>query len=245
MSGPLQDRTLVGLRRWLKSADSRGEGPRSEPMEESTSTGSVAREIEFSAYTEDCRIFGFLRLGAERLSDALNQQEELLLVSVLAVALDDNRAIELRELRVRRDDLIAVRASGPRGNAARRTRTRPSPVAIRAGPYTIRGYLHPPPGGDPLQHFRRRAMMVPLTEAWIEYGAAGTAHRARVGPIIVNRSFVDSVARAKETDVRVDLPVEMRVDPRAKDMTGHIRSASADLSAKRSPRPPSPNSVES
>lgn len=66
--------------------------------------------------------------------------------------------------------------------------------------------------------------MIAMTEAWIEYVAAGQATRARVGPIIVNRELVDWIDRAKDTDVRVDLPVEMRVDPRAKDMTGNIRA---------------------
>lgn len=65
--------------------------------------------------------------------------------------------------------------------------------------------------------------MVPMTEAWIEYEAGGSQHRARVGPLIINTAFVDWVEIATETDVRVDLPVEMRIDPRAKDMTGHVR----------------------
>jgi hypothetical protein len=187
----------------------------------------ITRETEFSAYTGDCRIFGFIQLGAERLTDALNDHDRHTIDSVLILALEDNRAVELTQLVVLRDELIVVRASGPRGNAARRTRTRPSPVAVRAGPYTIRGYLHPPPGGDALQHFRRRRSMVPLTEAWIEYEAAGVPSRARVGPVIVNRDHVDWIDRAKETDVRVDLPVEMRIDPRAKDMTGHVRGPTA------------------
>lgn len=143
--------------------------------------------------------------------------------SVLLVALEDNRAVEMRELTVARDELIVVRASGPRGNAARRIRTRPSPVTVKAGPYLIRGYVHGPPGGDPLLRFRTQRPMVPLTEAWIEYEAGGIPHRARVGPLVVNTAFVDWVERATDTDVRVDLPVEMRVDPRAKDMTGNVR----------------------
>jgi hypothetical protein len=214
------DRGFAGLRDWLAG------DPKAEP-EEPTSRdvrgrGGV-REVEFSAYTADCRVFGFLHLGAERLSDALNELDEVHLDSVLLVALEDNRAIEVRDLVVARDELIAVRASGPRGNAARRVRTRPSPVAVQAGPYMVRGYVHGPPGGDPLRRFRSQRPMVPLTEAWIEYEAGGSPHRARVGPLIVNTAFVDWVERAKETDVRVDLPVEMRIDPRAKDMTGHVR----------------------
>src|SRR5690606_9387347 len=124
----------------------------------------VHPEVEFAAYAEDCRIFGFWRHGAERLSDALNEQDEYGLHDVLVAALDDGRGTELRELQVRRDDLIAVRAAGARGNPERRSRVRPSPITLKAGPYTIHGYVHGPPGADPLIQMRRRKPMVPLTE---------------------------------------------------------------------------------
>lgn len=223
------DSTLTDLRRWLTRSGRPLHPDGEAPADDQAGHAPITREVEFSAYTEDCRVFGFTQLGAERLSDALNEHDELRVDSVLLLALDDNRAIEMRELVLKRDELIAVRASGPRGNAARRRRTRPSPVVIQAGPYLIRGYLHPTPGGDPLQQFRRRPPMVPLTEAWIEYEAAGTPSRARVGPIIVNRHFVDWVERATDTDIRVDLPVEMRIDPRAKDLTGNLRSPQGQL----------------
>lgn len=214
------DRGFAGLRDWLAGD---GGNQVDEPVAQEGAERRAEREVEFSAYTADCRLFGFLRLAGERLSDALNEHEELHLDSVLVVALEDNRAIEMRQFVVSRDELVAVRASGPRGNAARRIRTRPSPVAVKAGAYMIRGYVHGPPGGDPLRRFRGSRPMVPMTEAWIEYESGGSQHRARVGPLIVNTAFVDWVERAKETDVRVDLPVEMRIDPRAKDMTGHVR----------------------
>ncbi|HUG47212.1 MAG TPA: hypothetical protein VMP67_02250 [Candidatus Limnocylindria bacterium] len=180
-------------------------------------------EVEFSGYTEDCRIFAFVHVDTERMSAYLDERDEYELNSVLLVALEDSRAVETERLIVRRDELVAVRASGPRGNPQRRRRTRPAPVGMRAGPYTIRGYLHTPPGSDPLEQFRRRRMMVPLTESWIEYMANGATHRARVGTIIVNRDFVDWIDHARDAEVRQDLPVEMRLDPRAKDMTGLIR----------------------
>ena len=214
------DRGFAGLRDWLAGErDEDADAPATQEAGEMRSD----REVEFSAYTEDCRLFGFLRLAGERLSDALNDLDQLHLDSVLLVALEDNRAIEMHNLVVSRDELIAIRAAGPRGNAARRIRTRPSPVAVKAGPYMVRGYVHGPPGGDPLRRFRGSRPMVPMTEAWIEYEAGGSQHRARVGPLIVNTAFVDWVQRATETDVRVDLPVEMRIDPRAKDMTGNVR----------------------
>lgn len=183
----------------------------------------ASREVEFAAYTEDCRVYGFLQLEAERLSDVLNAAAEFPLESVLLVALEDNHALEVSRLMLQRDELIAVRAPAPRGNPERRHRTRPAPVGMRAGPYLIHGYVHTPPGADPLQQFRRRKPMVPLTEAWIEYPAAGELRRARVGTLIVNRHFVDWIDHAKDAEVRLDLPAEMRLDPLAKDMTGTIR----------------------
>ncbi len=184
-------------------------------------------EVEFAAYAEDCRIFGFLRLDAERLSDALNEHARLELSDVLVVALDDGRGREEHALIVERDELLAVRAAGPRGNPARRGRTRPYPVTLQTGPYTIHGHLHTLPGADPMQLLRRRKPMVPLTEAWIEYTAAGETHRARVGTIIVNRPLLDWIRPSRDDEVLLpDLPAETAPDPHAKDLTGYIYAGS-------------------
>jgi hypothetical protein len=214
---------LVRLRARLQPS-----GPAPQPSPEPGPEPPFSPELEFAGYAEDCRIFGFLRLDAERLSDFLNAHERLRLVDVLAVALDGSRGVPADELWVTRGELLAVRASGPRGNAGRRGRTRLYPITARCGPYEVHGYLHGPPGGDPIRQLRRRPPMVPLTEAWIAYQAAGQDHRARVGTIIVNRELLDWVRPALDEEVRLpSLPVESSVDPRAKDLTGHIWSAAA------------------
>ena len=180
-------------------------------------------EVEFAAYAEDCRIFGFWKHDAERLSDALNAHDEYKLEHVLLAALDNGQTSEARELLVRRDELLAIRAAGPRGNVARRSRTRPSPVTLKTGPYTIHGYLHGPPGADAVRQINRRRPMVPLTEAWIEYPAVGSLHRARVGPIIVNHEILDWIRPSRDEEVQTPgLPVERAIDPHAKDLTGYI-----------------------
>lgn len=69
--------------------------------------------------------------------------------------------------------------------------------------------------------------MVPLTGAWIEYQASGEHHRARIGTIIVNRELIEWADRTRDEDIRIQLPVEAKIDPRAKDMTGHVRSSQA------------------
>ncbi len=194
-----------------------------DPPEIGPDVAPIASEVEFAAYVEDCRIFGFWRHDAERLSDALNANEEYQLHDVLLAALNDGHTNDARELLVRRDELLAVRGAGPRGNPARRARTRPSPITLKTGPYTIHGYLHGPPGADAVRQISRRKPMVPLTEAWIEYPAAGELHRARVGPIIVNHETLDWIRHSRDEEVHMPgLPAERSIDPHAKDMTGYI-----------------------
>lgn len=213
---------LRALRKRLHSEQAAA-GGQITPAESPAHPVPTASEIEFAAYTEDCRIFGFLVVEGERLSDWLNERDEYELIDVLVVALDDGRSTESRTLTVRRDDLLAVRGTGPRGNAARRSRMRPSPITLLTGPYTIHGYLHAPPGANPLLAIRRRPPMVPLTEAWIEYASGGDLRRARVGTIIVNHDVLDWIRLSREEEVRLpDLPAESTIDVRAKDLTGHI-----------------------
>jgi hypothetical protein len=214
--------TLLGdLRRRLREPE--GPAGRVEETAEPEPAPGPGREVEFAAYADDCRVFGFVRLTGDRMSDALNDATEYQLTDVMVVRLDDGLATQVMDLIVKRDEVLAVRASGLRGDPARRSRRRPYPVTLQTGPYVIHGYLHGLPGTDPLQQIRRRKPMVPLTESWIEYRSAADNHRARVGTIIVNRELWDWIRISRDEEVRLpDLPAEMKPDPRAKDLTGHI-----------------------
>ena len=99
---------------------------------------------------------------------------------------------------MRREDLLAVRASGPRGSAARRQETRAHPVLVEAGPYLVGGHLHAPPDVDPLTRIRGPEAMIPLTEAWISYRSGRDPARRRVGTIIVNRDRAERMERVTE-----------------------------------------------
>jgi hypothetical protein len=160
--------------------------------------------VEFVAYAEDCILYGRVRLAADRLTDMLNAHDEFDLVDVMVERLDGQGAVEVKEVIVRRDELLLVHATGPRGSQARRTRTREHRLAIRIGPYDVRGDLHAFPGHDPLLTIRRRRPMVPITDAWIEYVAGGERRRRRVGALVVNRDEIDTVALA--IDEWVELP---------------------------------------
>jgi hypothetical protein len=173
--------------------------------------------VDFMAFAEDCLLSGRIRLRAERLTDMLNEHEELLLVDVMAQPLSEPDIVEVTEVLVRRDELLLVNATGPRGDQTRRTRTRPTFVAVHLGPYAVRGNLHAYPGLDAVAGIRRRHPMVPLTDAWVDYPFGGRPIRQRLGTAIVNRDRIDLIVQSLEHDV--DVP-DLAVEPIAGDGSG-------------------------
>jgi hypothetical protein len=183
----------------------------------------ASQQVEFVAYGEDCVLSGVVQLASDRLTDMLNDHDEYQLVDVLVEGLTGERAVEVREVLVRRDELLLVHAAGPRGNQDRRHRTRSHPVAIQLGPYHIRGYLHALPGADPVQAIRRRKPMVPLTDAWIEFATAAGRQRRRVGTVVINREQIDWIVPAIDDEVEMpDLPLSAEKGPLLKDFTGAL-----------------------
>jgi len=163
-------------------------------------------EVEFVAYAEDGRLSGRIRLDASRLSDMLNNHDEFLLEDILAERLPDGGTMLLPEFLVRREELILVHATGPRGDRAQRTRTVTHGIALRAGPYLVNGDLHAAPGMDPLVFFRRRRPMVPLTDATVEYRAVESPVQEFAGTIVVNRDHIDWVRETEDGLRAVELP---------------------------------------
>ena len=145
--------------------------------------------VSFEAFIARYRVFGWVRLDADRLTDLLNAHSELRLVNVMVEHLGDGDTFSADEAIVRRDELVAVRASGPRGDAARWRNTEPHAVLVEAGPFRIGGHVHSLPGVDPAARIRDGEPMIPLTEGWIEHRSAGGRQRRRVGTIIINREL--------------------------------------------------------
>jgi hypothetical protein len=149
--------------------------------------------VSFEAFVPEHRVFGWIRLDAERLTDLLNAHEELRLLNVKVEDLDHREVESADEAVVRRVHLVAVRASGPRGAAALRAATRTWPVLVESGLYRVCGNLHVAPDGDAASRLRDPAPMVPLTDAWIEYRSGGDLRRWPVGTIIVNRELASRI----------------------------------------------------
>ena len=148
-------------------------------------------EVEFSAYAEDCRVSGLLLLDAERLTDMLNEHAEVELVDVMVESLVDGTTSRMPAFTVHRDELLVVEATGPRGNPGRRTRAHRHPLAVKLGPYELRGLVHLVPGADTLDAVRRRRPMVPMTGASISYEVGGAVVLQRDRTLIFNRECAD------------------------------------------------------
>jgi hypothetical protein len=166
--------------------------------------------VRFVAFGRHHRVFGWVRLRADRLTDLLNTHEELLLTHVEIESLEDRVTRSVDEVLIRCSELIAVHASKPRGDEARRRLTRTHPIAIQSGNYLIGGYLHAPPGSDPIASMGERPLMVPLTDAWIEYWSGGERTKQSSGTIIVNREQVDWMRVVTDEDLFSDL---LRLSP--------------------------------
>ena len=157
--------------------------------------------VRFIAYGEHQRIFGWIQLRADRLTDLLNAHDELHLSDVKSESLEDGSSPSVDEVIIGRRELVAVQATGPRGDASRRHQTRTHPITVQSGNYLIAGYVHADPGVDPIASIGRRGAMLPLTDARIEYWSYGELKHRSTGTIIVNRERADRIRVATDSDL--------------------------------------------
>lgn len=157
--------------------------------------------VGFDAFLADHRLFGWIRLAADRLTDILNAHSELTLVNVQLERLTDGHIEWVERMRLDREGLLAVRAGGPRGDPARRQHARLHPLVVQSGPYLIGGYLHARPGIGPVEEIESRPAMVPLSTGWLERWIEGKRHRQWAGTIIFNRTLADAIEVVGEGDL--------------------------------------------
>lgn len=157
--------------------------------------------VRFAAYGAHQRIFGWVRLKADRLTDLLNEHDELQLIDVDLETFANGLTGSVDQVVIRRRDLIAVEASRPRGVEEHRRATRTHPIAIQSGAYLISGYLHVPPGADPIESAMNRPPMIPLTDAVIEYWVDARREHQSTGTIIVNRDATDWIRLVTHDDL--------------------------------------------
>ena len=157
--------------------------------------------IRFVAYGADHRVFGWVRLEADRLTDLLNDCEELHLEDVEIAGHDEATTRSADEFVINRRELIAVHASGPTGDETLRLPTRLCPIALQSGDYLIGGHLHVVADEEPMASLQQRAAMIPLTQAWIEYWSGDERRHRSTGTIIVNRDAADWIRPVTEREL--------------------------------------------
>jgi hypothetical protein len=168
--------------------------------------------VDIVAYGEDCILSGRVVLDEDPLTEMLNDHEEYTLTGVTVERFDGGSPIEIDDVLVGRDELFLVHSSGPLGVVGLRWATAPRYVAVKMGPYRVRGFFHGPPGADPVDAIRRRKAMVPLSEVRIEYRLHGQPRETRVATVIMNRHQVEWI-QPVETDREEFPPGPARVAP--------------------------------
>jgi hypothetical protein len=160
--------------------------------------------VGFDAFSIDHRVFGWVRLSADRMTDLLNAHEQVELVNAQVERLAAAETDLIDGLVLARSELVAVRAGGPRGDPARRLRTRLHPLVVRSGPYRIGGFLHARPGVDPLDEIAGRPPIVPLSLAWLEYWRGGQREGQWAGTILFNRLRAEAIEVVPEEEIALD-----------------------------------------
>jgi hypothetical protein len=198
-------------------------GPHAVDAEARTVDTPPVPMVELTVYADDSVAFGRLALTGDRVTDLMNASTEFEFVDTFLQSLDDGHQLLVSSVFVARDEIFAVAVAGPRGDPARRRRTRPIPVELRVGRYDVSGNIHIVPGTDPIIGFRRRRVMVPLTEATIECDTPDGRRISRFGTILVNRDLTDWIGPATRSDVRPpELIQELRGRGLMKDFTTQV-----------------------
>lgn len=167
--------------------------------------------VGFEAFLAAQRMFGWLRLDADRLTDLLNAHDLVRLTNVLVEEHHDGSVVLADETLIPRSEIVAVVARGPRGDPRRRRKTLGHAVVIESGAYRIGGFVHAPPGVGVAQRLQEGGPMVPVTGAWMEYRADGRCRRDTDRTIIVNCGMATRLDPAPRSAAATDGPQVDRV----------------------------------
>jgi hypothetical protein len=178
--------------------------------------------IEFVGFSGDCTISGKLTMFGDRLTDFMNGQERFLVHHLECESLEDGHRVALDSVSIERDDLLAVVATGPRGNEKQRVSLQTNRLHVSIGPYLILGRIHMSPGADAIASVLQREPMIPLTNATIAYEVAGAIVARDVPTIIVNRLLIEWISPTTDAaSLFPDIPVRSPFTARLqKDFTG-------------------------
>lgn len=169
--------------------------------------------ISFQGYAGDCTIGGEIELEGNRLSDALDRADEVVVHDATLNSLADNRQTYAGEMVLRRDDLFAIEGhGGGGGDDQRRVRTVRHALRLRLGPYTCFGELHALPGVAPLRTLLVRRTMVPMTNCLLHFQRDGRDEFRRMPLLIVNGRQIEQVEEATTDQLENELAALAETD---------------------------------
>ena len=183
-----------------------------------------AMRIAFRAYADDYIVGGATVFKGDRLSDFLDDVGELEVDHVNVRALEDGREHDLPSAVIQREELCIVKATGPRGRADRRFRTRAYPMRAEVGPYAVLGYFHALPTADPFAVVQHRRI-VALRPVRVAFEVAGDRIEESHDTLLLMRAKITSLEAVSDEAVGLSkrLEVLLRRDAKAKDLAGGVR----------------------
>lgn len=143
-------------------------------------------------YAIDCTVEGEFELTEDRLRDALNRQDQIVLREARLIRLSDGMEMNLPHIVLDQEELFAVdggpmhKPSNGGSNRSRRLHTVRHRRRARLGPYSVVGSIHERPGVAPLGSMRLSRPFVVFTEAKIAFQRGGTTVVENVAALIVN-----------------------------------------------------------
>ncbi len=162
--------------------------------------------IDFQGYAGDCTITGQIDTGGQRLSDALDQADEVVIHDAHLHSLAGEQEMSTGELVLRRDDLFAIEAlTPPPTNEQRRVRMVRHALRMQLGPYVVFGEFHALPGAAPLRTLLVRRTMIPLTNCLVHFRRAGRDEFQRARLLIINGHLIEHVELATTEQLENEL----------------------------------------
>jgi len=175
----------------------------SAPASAGTSAVALTQDLApIELYTADARIVAWIAANGRRVTDLLNEQDELRLwrpspgpIEIPAQPASVRQPAPIGEDAGEWQTIVGAQvilAMPPEWRASRQLRLHRKlrRVAVQAGPFSVTGNLHLPPGSEPGPHLLTRgARFLPLTEAYLLHNGEPPFEHV-VSVVIVNTAHI-------------------------------------------------------
>jgi hypothetical protein len=167
--------------------------------------------VDLIAFTADRRINGTIPLADDRLSDMLNSVPRIVMRNATVQDLVADAVPRTADVTLAIGSIVAVVATGRRGNEMRRHRTDLRVARVGVVRFVVTGSLHVPAGSvdplasnDPAVVLAGRDMLVPLTDATITYDLGSKATTETHDTILINRAHATWIDLDDAATIDVD-----------------------------------------